>query len=286
MSTIKCNYHTHSCLCDGKDSLEHMAETALKKGFDVLGFSGHSFTAYDISYCMSKDDTVFYIDEIKRLKKEYEGRMEILCGIEQDFGSDEPVDGYDYVIGSVHAMFPYATSDSADNFHGYDRSRYFYVDWTYERIEEAVNGYFNGDPYAFCEHYFESVAKLPEVTGCNIIGHFDLVTKFSDKHDWFDQNHPRYIAAAEKALDILIAQGMIFEINTGAIAKQYRSIPYPADWMLRRIYEKGGQIMINSDCHNADLLDCWFEQAASLAKECGFTSVKKITSAGIEDFPL
>lgn len=286
MSIINFNYHTHSCLCDGNDSLEKMAEAAYKKGFDVLGFSGHCYTAYDESYCMSREKTEFYRSEIARLKEKYAGKMEILCGIEQDFGSSEPVDTYDYVIGSVHATFPYADAASEDNFHGYDRSRYFYVDWTYDRIEEAVQSYFNGDPYAFCEHYYETVAKLPQVTGCNIIGHFDLVTKFSDKHDWFDENHPRYIAAAEKALDTLIAQNMIFEINTGAIAKKYRSIPYPADWMLRRICKKGGHIMINSDCHNADLLDCWFDEAVKLARECGFTSVKKITSAGIVDFPI
>lgn len=286
MGIINFNYHTHSLLCDGTDSMEQMAEAAYQKGFDVLGFSGHCYTAYDTTYCMTEEGTKFYREEAARLKEKYAGRMEILCGIEQDFGSDEPSDTYDYVIGSVHAMFPYAGPDSADNFHGYDRSQYFYIDWVYELIEEAVNDYFGGDPYAYCEHYYETVSKLPQVTGCNIIGHFDLLTKFSERHSWFDENHPRYIAAAETALDILIAQGMIFEINTGAIAKKYRTRPYPADWMLRRICEKGGHIMINSDCHNSALLDCWFEEAVQLAKDCGFTSVKKITSQGITDVAI
>ena len=286
MSKINFNYHTHSLLCDGRSGMDEMVETAIEKGFDTLGFSGHCYTAYDTSYCMSPEDTEKYNAEITHLQEKYAGKIDIIRGIEQDFGSDEPVSEYDYVIGSVHAMFPYADTDSDDNYHGYDRSRYFYVDWDYEEIEKAVNGYFGGDPYAFCEHYYEMVSILPQVTGCNIIGHFDLLTKFSDQHNWFDENHPRYIAAAEKALTSLVAKNMIFEINTGAIAKKLRTVPYPAPWMLRRIAELGGHIMINSDCHYKDMLDCWFDEAAELAISCGFTSIKKITPQGISDYPL
>jgi len=286
MNKINFNYHTHSLYCDGTDNLEEMVETAIKKGFDTLGFSGHCYTAYDTSYCMSREDTIKYNDEIARLQQKYAGRIDILRGIEQDFGSDEPVCGYDYVIGSVHAMFPWAAEDSADNFHGYDRSSYFYVDWSYEEIQKAVNGYFGGDPYAFCEHYYQMVSILPQVTGCNIIGHFDLLTKFSEQHSWFDENHPRYVTAAEKALAELVSKGMIFEINTGAIAKKLRTSPYPAPWILRRIAALGGQIMINSDCHYREKLDCWFDEASELAKSCGFTCIKKITPQGIVDIQL
>lgn len=270
---IRSNYHTHSTFCDGRNTLSEMAETALEKGFEILGFSGHCYTAYDTSYCMSRSDTEKYVAEIAHLKDMYKGRLEILCGIEQDFGSDEPTDQYDYVIGSVHAMFPFATEDSEDNFHGYDRSRYFYVDWDYATIETAVNGYFEGDPYKFCEHYYQMVSLLPQVTGCHIIGHFDLLTKFSERINWFDETNPRYVSAVEKALDALIPQDVIFEINTGAVAKKLRMSPYPAPWILKKIAEKGGQIIINSDCHSKDFLDYGFENAFKLAKDCGFSSV-------------
>ncbi len=275
-SRINFNYHTHSLLCDGKDTLEEMVKAAIDKGFDSLGFSGHSYTAYDESYCMTKEGTKEYISEISHLKEKYSGQIEILCGIEQDFGSDEPTVGYDYVIGSVHALFPLATSESQDNFHGYNRKQYFYVDYHYEDIENAVNGYFKGDQYAFCQHYYDMVSILPQVTNCNIIGHFDLLTKFSQQHRWFDENHPKYIDAVNKALDKLVPQNVIFEINTGAIAKKLRTTPYPSPWILEGIAQRGGQIMINSDCHNKDFLDCEFDNALKLAKSCGFDTVKKI----------
>lgn len=266
---ITANFHTHTLLCDGTDTLEEMVKEAIAKGFDALGFSGHCYTAYDESYCMSQKNTIKYKAEISRLRNKFEGKLNILRGIEQDFGSDEPTDDYDYVIGSVHALFPMSDTASTDNFHGYDRSRYFYIDWSAEETERTINELCGGDPYAMCEHYFRMVSILPEVTGCQIIGHFDLVTKFNEKHPLFDENHPRYVAAALDAVDRLMEKDIIFEINTGAMAKGWKSAPYPVPWILKHIAAKGGTVIINSDCHKAGYLDCAFDEALALAKSCG-----------------
>lgn len=266
---ITSNFHTHTLLCDGTDTPEELIEAAIAKEFDTLGFSGHCYTAYDESYCMSRENTIKYKAEISRLRNKYEGKLKILCGIEQDFGSDEPTGDYDYVIGSVHALFPNADADSADNFHGYDRSRCFYIDWSVEETERTINELCGGDPYAMCEHYFRMVSILPEVTGCQIIGHFDLVTKFNEKHPLFDENHPRYMAAAYAALAALLEKNVIFEINTGAMAKGWKTAPYPAPWILKRIAAKGGSVIINSDCHKAEALDFAFDEALALAQNTG-----------------
>ena len=101
---IKSNFHTHTLLCDGINTPEEMVIAAVDKGFDTLGFSGHCYTAYDESYCMSRENTLKYKTEIARLQEKYRGQLNILRGIEQDFGSDEPTYDYDYVIGSVHAL--------------------------------------------------------------------------------------------------------------------------------------------------------------------------------------
>ena len=39
---MKQNLHTHSIFCDGKDTIEEMTLEAISKGFDILGFSGHT----------------------------------------------------------------------------------------------------------------------------------------------------------------------------------------------------------------------------------------------------
>ena len=97
-----CDFHIHTTFCDGTDSAEDIVREAIRKKMKRLGFSGHSYTFFDESYCMSKSGTEEYKAEINRLKEEYRADIDILCGIEQDFYSKEPTDGYDYVIGSVH----------------------------------------------------------------------------------------------------------------------------------------------------------------------------------------
>ena len=74
---VKANYHTHTTLCDGASTPRENAEAALKLGFTHLGFSGHM----DADVHMDFDR---YVSEVGALRKEYEGRLEILCGVELD----------------------------------------------------------------------------------------------------------------------------------------------------------------------------------------------------------
>jgi histidinol-phosphatase (PHP family) len=64
------------------------------------------------------------------------------------------------------------------------------------------------------------------------------------------------------------------------MASVYRSTPYPAKPILRSIYERGGEIIIGGDCHNAEFLGYGFDQALKLAKECGFTRTVVLSSKG------
>ena len=54
---IKSNLHTHTTFCDGVDTPEEMVQAALGLRMDTIGFSGHSFTPIDTSYCMTERAT-------------------------------------------------------------------------------------------------------------------------------------------------------------------------------------------------------------------------------------
>ena len=71
----KCNLHTHTQFCDGKCTMEQMTQDAIAKGFVTLGFSPHSFTPFDTSYCMN--DTAGYAAEVKRLKEKYKNEIQV-----------------------------------------------------------------------------------------------------------------------------------------------------------------------------------------------------------------
>lgn len=96
--------HVHTTFSDGKNTPEEVVLEAIARKMEVLGFSDHSYTAFDESWCMKKGDTPLYRACIARLRARYGDKIKILCGIEQDFYSEEPTEGYDYVIGSVHYL--------------------------------------------------------------------------------------------------------------------------------------------------------------------------------------
>ena len=232
--------HTHTTFCDGKDTPEAMVIAALDKGMDCLGFSGHSHTFFDESYCMSPLGTVAYRGEIARLRREYGTRLRILCGVEQDRYSAQPTAGYDYVIGSVHYLRL--------------GEEYLPVDESPEISRDIVERYFGGDWYAMAEAYYRTVSGVVENTGCHIISHFDLIAKFNEKYPAFDEIHPRYIAAWQTALDTLLLSNRPFEINTGAMARGWRTQPYPRREMIEYILSRGGRLILSSDSHSTDTL--------------------------------
>ncbi len=258
---MKINLHSHTTYCDGKNSAEEMVLAAIEKGFDVFGFSGHSYTPFDESYCMSIEATKAYKEEVSGLKEKYKKNIRILCGVEQDFYSDRSTCGYDYVIGSVHAFYN----------RKYDK--YIYADYDPQILIDSCEKYYGGDFLSLAEDYFEEESHVAEKTGCNIIGHFDLITKFNEQTKMFDESHPRYINAVDNALARLLKSNAVFEINTGAMAKGYRTSPYPSEAILRKINSGKGRVIISSDTHSADTVDYAFKDALRLAAICGFDTL-------------
>ena len=266
---ILTDFHTHTAFCDGDNTPEEMVLTAIEKGFSVLGFSMHSPCSDYGDWIIPAEKAAEYRREIARLKEKYAGQLTILCGIEQDASCTESTAPYDYVIASVHNV-----TDA--------QGRVWQMDWNIPHFKEAIEA-FGGDPYALVEAYYEAVGNLKDA---EIIGHLDLITKFLKREPLFDPCHPRYFAAAEKAIRKLIPTGMLFEINTGAISRGYRTEPYPAKPLLSLIKELGGEIVINGDCHACSHLGYYFQDAVAHAKACGFTRAVILTPKGREYIEL
>ena len=243
------NYHTHSSFCDGKDTPEDTVLEAIRLGCPELGFAGHAHVSFD-ECCMTVAGTERYKAEIRRLREKYAGQIRLFLGVEQDYFSDLPTDDYDYVIGSVH----YVPKDG----------RWLSVDESRESFLQNVRERYGGDFYAFAEDYYSLVARIYERTHCRIVGHFDLITKFNEGDCLFDTAHPRYRTAALAALEALAGEPVLFEINTGAIARGYRRTPYPAPWLLEELQARGAGLILSSDCHDRRFLLCGLEDYRDL----------------------
>ena len=244
--------HMHTSYCDGTAAPEEMILSAIDKGLTAVGICCHSYTAFDESYCIKKADIPRYIGELHYLRAKYFDRIHVLCGVEQDHYSDQPTDEFDYVIGSVHYVK--------------EGEEYIPVDESAEILKNAADKYFGGDIYALCERYFDTVADVAEKTSCDIIGHFDLITKFIEKEPLFDTAHPRYRAAWQKAADELLKYDIPFEINTGAISRGYRTTPYPSAEIIAYIKERGGRFILSSDAHSAGDIAFQFEKYENITE--------------------
>ncbi len=271
MNTLQ-NLHQHTTFCDGKDTPEEIVLEAINKGFGAIGFSGHCYMEYAKYYAMSLEATQKYRQEIARLKKVYGDRIDIFCGLEFDICCPERPEGYDYVIGSLHGL----------RFDGVD----YEFDGIADHFRKMIDEHFGGDGMAFAKEYYRQLTWLPDYGDCDIIGHFDLITKHRDSISFFDSDAREYRTAALEAAEALAGKIPYFEVNTGAIARGYRTTPYPDPFIIKEMKNLGFGAVISSDCHNKHLMDFWFEEAKQLLRECGYAEFFILTKQGFVPAPL
>ncbi|MDO4267271.1 MAG: histidinol-phosphatase [Eubacteriales bacterium] len=269
---IKADFHTHTTWCDGKNTPRQMVEAAFKMGLTDFGISGHA----DFSFCepglgMTDQALACYKRELEALREEYAGRMNIYIGIELDCLG--PVQQAEYAIGSTHCVEKNGEFISVDN--------------TEELLVRDVERLWGGDWYALARDYFETEATVWDRTHCDWVGHFDLMAKFNEGGKHFDETKDDYIEPALAAMRRLNDAGLPFEINTGAMSRGYRSIPYPSRLLLRELKLMGGRIIFNSDSHSDRNICYGFDQAGRLAWDCGFRSACLLKpGGGFREIPL
>lgn len=268
-----CSVHTHSNLCDGKDTLAEMARAAFEAGAVSFGASGHSHTPIpEDEGCVLPIDMAEYEAEVLRLRGEYAGRMDVLLGIELDNCADVTAEGFDYWIGSAHRL---KGPDGA----------YYTADWDEETLADCRDRVFGGDGCAMAERYYAEVGRMAALRP-TILGHIDLIAKFNEDGAFFNEEDPRCRAAALEALHAADPKETLLEINTGAMARGYRTVPYPALFLLKEWREMGGSVILTADAHSAGAIVYGYAQAAELARAAGFRRSTLLTLAGREECPL
>ncbi|MBO7311067.1 MAG: histidinol-phosphatase [Clostridia bacterium] len=271
--TNKQNLHVHTTYADGRDKPEEIIIEAISRGFTSIGFSEHTYMPFSTyPYQMTVEQMADYKNEISELKSRYKGKIDIFCGLEFESFSDVPTDGFDYLIGSVHYL------DCEGRVLGFDRGLQETVDY--------INDNFGGDGLAFAKKYFETMARLPERRRFDIIGHFDLLVKNNEKGAFIDVSSKKYLDMGYEAIHALKGKIPFFEVNTGAISRGYTSAPYPQMEFLKEFKRAGFGVLITSDCHDKNYLDCFYDEARELIAEAGFASKWILTDKGFEEVAL
>ena len=110
LGQIRGALHNHSTWSDGANSIEEMARAAKALGWEWIGLSDHSQTAF-YAHGLKPDDVLRQQEEIDAVNAKLKG-ITVLKGIESDILPDGSLDydekilaRFDFVVASVHGNF-------------------------------------------------------------------------------------------------------------------------------------------------------------------------------------
>ena len=260
------NVHTHTVYCDGKNTPEEMIARAQELGFVSLGFSGHG--SQNLNHFFGLRDEQAYIQKISELKEK--SGIRIHLGVELDECAHCDREKYDYVMMGLH----YFIRDGL----------VYPLDGLRARIQAGIDTLYFGNANDAAKAYYRKVAEKCELLKPDVMAHYDIITKNNEDGTLFDIDDPIYQRAALEPLEVFRAQGVLLEVNTGAMARGYRTTPYPSPFIMKRWKEMGGKVILGSDCHNKDFLNHGFDMAVEFIKEMGFKKISRLGGFGEELF--
>lgn len=248
--------HTHHFRCGHADgSIRDYIEAGISAGLDVIGISDH--TPYFGSpseqafprIAMAKSELVHYVEEVLSLQKEYEGRIDVLLGIESDYFPEHAelyrktlaAYPFDYVIGSVH---------SVDGNSIFNKGR-----WKGLGPEQKL---------AAKAEYYRLIAESARSGMFQILGHIDAMK--GNYPQFSEISAPREI---DECLQVISEYGLAIEINTSGGTKLCGGW-YPSDEILERALHFGVEVSFGSDAHKPSRVADQRNNVAARLKEIGF----------------
>lgn len=232
---------------------------------------------------MSKDDMPDYLAEIDRLKKKYEGQLEIYVGLEIDY-LDETYNAsipyfrelpLDYRIGSIHFL-PVSPVLLEQNM--------VCIDGSFRDYAHSVDRHFEGDIRLLVKRFYDSTLQMIETGGIDIVGHLDKIYMNGYKFEDFSFDAAWYRKPFFACLDRIAEKGLMVEVNTKNFRKKQEL--YPHVQYLTQLQQRNIPVMVNSDCHYPDLVNDGRDEAFVLLKEAGFRTTRELVKGRWEDIAI
>ncbi len=247
---ITADFHTHTSFSgDSEELMRNSVNSAISRGLKTLCITEHC--DFDYSEEGFVPDMPAYKSELFSVREEYEGKIDLLFGIElglMDYLAPRLYDfvnewDFDFIIGSSHLV------------NGEDP---YYPEY-FEKYG-TKNGILR---------YFESIlANVKAFDGYDVYGHLDYAVRYCPEKSY---NPADYRELLDEILKLLVEKGKGIEINTGGIR---RGLAYcnPHPFVLKRYKELGGEIITTgSDAHLAENVANDFAIAEQMLLDAGFT---------------
>lgn len=253
---------------DSNAAAEDMIKAAIASRLDGICFTDHLDYDYPNEPELFLLDIPSYIEETTKLREKYDGRLQILQGIEIGLQPQlvEKNNGvtaafpFDFVIGSSHVV------------HGMDP---YYSEYYEGRDEQA----------AYLE-YFESILEnLQTNVDFDVYGHLDYVVRYGPNKDKF-YSYKKFSDVIDEILRRLIDMGKGLELNTAGF-KAGLAQPNPTAEILARYHELGGEIItVGADAHSPEHVAFAFDRVAQILLAAGFRYFSVFSDRKAKFFPL
>lgn len=278
----KFNFHTHTSYSDGRHAPQTYVETAIEKGMRGLGFSDHAPISMKCDWAMPKSALLDYREEVERLRSDYEGRLEVYCGLEIDYipGIISPRDALfkelrlDYTIGSVHYVDHFKDGTP------------WSIDGSANIFRAGLKQIFQDDIRLAVHRYFQLIREMVRKAPPTIVAHIDRLKKHNREQMFFDEREKWYRAEMTKTLECIAERGLILEINTKALYRRHLPDPYPGGWVLEIAREMGIPVHLASDAHLATDLTGGFDEAFKMLWDCGYRALRLLDRGAWRSFPI
>lgn len=253
---MKFDLHTHHDRCGhARGCIEDYIKSAINQGLQVIGISDHSpfFNNENDHHApgiaMAQSEFGNYINEVLQLKRQYEGKIDVLLGVESDFFPDNMERHkqeykkypFDYIIGSVHRI---RTGKSIFN----------------RNIWKEIN---EQDQVQVKEEYYQDIMLSARSGMFDILGHIDAMKGYYPAFSDIPTDH------VDETLKVIGEEGLAIEVNTSGKTKDVGGW-YPSNAILERALFHNVDISFGSDAHDAHRIGDDFDKVAQVLKEIGF----------------
>ena len=246
--------HVHTRFSpDSASDLAVICRRAADMGIPGLCFTDHAeFAPGDV--IPGDDDLDEMMGEIRALRREYAGLLEIGFGVEigyyrgraEDIAAFLAARDFDFVLASVHVSGSVGYSFPATMAAGTDPVDYF-------------------------APYVEDLHRMVAEVDCDAVGHMDLPKRFGPPLPGcrgLGESSPLW-GRVSAFLEEIVRRGILLEINASGL-RQNSGEAYPSGEVLREYRRLGGEVVtLGSDSHQPSHTGWGLERAAAAAREVG-----------------
>lgn len=265
--------HTHTTFSpDGKSSPNEMCDRAIQLGLSAYAITDHCECSTwfeedyyaDLGVPKSEDPFVVYdyksrfykaLENISKLKAEYEDKLNLICGIElgqatQGWEGAEEVasnQDLDFIIGSLHQI------RNHDDF-----AFLKYDNYTYSEIMSLL------------ETYYTEMLEMVKWGKFDVLGHLTYPLRYIEGKYGIVIENEKFDDIIAEIFKNLAYNGKGIEINTSGLRQKYGKT-FPDVKYVKMYHDLGGEIIsIGSDSHCTKDLGYGIEKGAEIAFEAGF----------------